>query len=46
MVRESYGNDLDMVTDEEDTYHQQSTTSTPDKTSPKQQTKNEKYDVS
>jgi hypothetical protein len=48
MIHESYGNDLDMTTDEEDTYHKQSINSTPDKSSPKQQTKNktnELYDV-
>ena len=31
MIHQCYGNDLDMTTDEEDTYHQQSTDSTPDK---------------
>jgi hypothetical protein len=33
-----------MTTDEEDNHHKQSINSTPDKTSPKQQT-NEKYNV-
>ena len=48
MIHESYGHDLDMTTDEEDTYHKRSINSTPDKTSPKQQIKNkksEKYHV-
>lgn len=38
MIRESYGNDLDMITDEEDSYNKTtSTNSTPDKTSLRQQ---------
>ena len=45
MIRESYGNDLDMITDEEDAYQKTSTNSTPDKTSTKQQNNNQKYHV-
>ncbi|CAM4857378.1 unnamed protein product [Rotaria socialis] len=41
MIHQSYGNDLDMTTDEEDTYNKQSTNSTPDKSLSKQLTKNE-----
>ncbi|CAM4825661.1 unnamed protein product [Rotaria magnacalcarata] len=41
IIHQSYGNDLDMTTDEEDTYNKQSTNSTPDKSSSKQLTKNE-----
>ncbi|CAF0951180.1 unnamed protein product [Adineta steineri] len=47
LIRESYGNDVDMVTDEEDTQQKPSTNSTPERTSPKQQIKNttsDKYD--
>lgn len=48
MIHQSYGNDLDMTTDEEDTYNKQPTNSTPDKNSSKQLNKNEtneKYSV-
>jgi hypothetical protein len=48
MIHESYGNDLDMTTDDEDNYHKQSIHSTPDKSSPKQLNKNKTdqiYDV-
>ncbi|CAF4989167.1 unnamed protein product, partial [Rotaria sp. Silwood1] len=44
LIHQCYGNDLDMTTDEEDTYNKQSKTSTPEKNSPKQQTKNETND--
>ncbi|UJR38575.1 hypothetical protein I4U23_031241 [Adineta vaga] len=37
MIRESYGNDLDIITDEEDSFNKQSINSTPEKTSPKQE---------
>jgi hypothetical protein len=47
MIHESYGDELDMTTDEEDTYHTPSRNFTLDKTSPKQEIKlNDKYDVS
>jgi hypothetical protein len=47
MIHESYGDDLDMTTDEEDTYHKSSFNSPPDKGSPKLRTQlNDKYDVS
>jgi hypothetical protein len=45
MIRESYGNDVDIITDEEDLSHKLSTNSTPEKRSPQQPIKNIKYDV-
>ncbi len=45
MIHESYGNDLDMTTDEEDNYHKESINSTPDKSLTKQINKNQIYDV-
>ncbi|CAF0818181.1 unnamed protein product [Rotaria sordida] len=44
MIHQCYGDDLDMTTDEEDTYNKQSISSTSEKNSPIQQTKNETND--
>jgi hypothetical protein len=43
MIHESYGNDLDMTTDEEDNHQKQSNNSTPDQTSPKQENNHVKF---